>query len=112
MIVEFDCWLSGTDFFTVLVYKPVRQQNYLHAIRKVVPDRWGHHVLRFADLHPVERANAPAQEGDRLENVAFSTAIGAGTFIDNVEIRQSWVQLTQNLPARQIPRCTGRANPT
>jgi hypothetical protein len=88
MTVEFDCWLSGANTFAVLVYNPVRQQNYERNFPPMPPDRWVHFVLRFADLRPVSHPEVPAQEGDRLENIAFSTVLGGAIFIDNVEIRR------------------------
>lgn len=90
--LSFDCWLGPGSDLGVLVWIPVRGQNYRLTLAGLPTQTWQRHTVRMGDLLPVSHSDRPAQAHDAIANLTFSTRLGSVLFIDNVAIAATGVR--------------------
>lgn len=83
--ILFDCKVLGGQSMTLLVWVPSSNQNFKVVLKGLPSDQWTHHEVHLADLKPVRFDTRPAAGAD-LHSLSFSTRLGVGLQIDNIEI--------------------------
>jgi ferric-dicitrate binding protein FerR (iron transport regulator) len=88
-VLTFDYWV-GADAKTVYVQMWDRDQNQNHSIylRDPVRERWGHAVVRLADLAPNKFPERRLEEGDALSSVVITAGRVGGRplYVDNIRL--------------------------
>lgn len=87
--LSFRVWLGeGESKVSVLVYDPDQDQNHRTMVQGIVPERWQDIVVSLRDFRPVSKPELAAENGDRMQNLAFvgGAMPGARMFIDRVTI--------------------------